>query len=60
MHIIDLCAQVDLALSDEQTTGHPVDVRVLQVVGGQRPVGSPADEEDHLLTATNLVDNGCG
>jgi len=58
MHVINLGAEIDLAPADEQTTGHPVDVRVLQEVAGSRPLGSPRDEEDHLLAGAEVVDDG--
>ena len=40
-HVVDLRREIDLALANEETARHPVDETVLQVVGGQSPVGSP-------------------
>jgi hypothetical protein len=55
--IVDLSAQVGLTSAKEETTGHPVNVRVLQEVGSRRPLSSPAAEPDHLLAACKVVDD---
>ena len=59
-HVVDLGGQIDLALADEQTAGHPVDEAVLEVVGGQGPVGGPRGEPYHLLASAKGVDDGRG
>lgn len=58
--VIDLSAEVGLACTKEQTTSHPVNVSVLQEVGGGRPFGSPAAEPNHLLTTGEVVDHSSG
>lgn len=35
LHVVNLDAQVDLALAEEEAAGHPVDVRVLEESRGQ-------------------------
>jgi hypothetical protein len=57
LDIVDLGAQVNLALAEEDTAGDPVDVSVLEEVGGLGPVGSPADEPDKLLATLEGVDD---
>lgn len=58
LNVVNLAAQVRLALAKEESTGQPMDMGVLQVVGGKRPSGSPADEPDKLLAAIEVVDDG--
>lgn len=48
---------MNLALAEEDTAGDPVDVSVLEEVGGLGPVGSPADEPDKLLATLEGVDD---
>jgi hypothetical protein len=55
--IVNLSAQVGLTSAKEETTGHPVNVRVLQEVGSRRPLSSPAVEPDHLLATCKVVDD---
>ena len=56
--VIDLGVEVELASAQKETTGHPVDVGVLQEVGSRRPLSRPGTEPNHLLTATKVVDYG--
>lgn len=58
LQIVDLGAEVELALADKETAGHPVNVRVLEEARGQRPLRRPRGEPDHFLTAVNAVDDG--
>lgn len=58
--VIDLSAEKSAAATSEETTCHPVDPRVLSVVGEQVPLGSHAGEESHLLTAIEVVDDSGG
>lgn len=59
LDIVDLGAHVRLALAQEDAAGHPVDVGVLEVVGGGRPRGRPAGKPDKLLAAAGeLVHDG--
>lgn len=51
LDIVDLGTQVRLTLAQEDATGHPVNVGVLEVVGCGRPGGCPARKPDKLLTA---------
>jgi len=60
VNIIDLSAEVGLTCTKEETAGHPVNVRVLQEVGSRGPLSSPATEPDHLLTASEVVDDSSG
>lgn len=55
--IVNLGAKVGLTCTKEETTSHPVDVRVLKEVGSGRPLSSPATEPDHLLATSEVVDN---
>jgi len=60
VNVIDLGAEVCLAGTEEETTSHPVDVGVLEEVGGRAPFGGPRAEPNHLLTTSEVVDDGSG
>ena len=53
-----MSVQVDTTVSSIETPGHPGNVCMLQEVGCGRPVRRPTDEEDHLLSAAEVVDDG--
>ena len=57
VHVVDLSTKVSLPCANEQSTGDPVDVCMLQVVGGGGPFCGKADEECHLLATTEVVDH---
>ena len=51
--------QIGFAATHEETAGHPVNVCMLEIGRGCRPRRGPAHVEDHLLTATKVVDDCC-
>lgn len=55
--VVNLDVEMGLALARECAASHPVEVRVLQVAGGQGPLRCKGQEEDHLLTAIHLVND---
>jgi hypothetical protein len=55
--VVNLSEDMSLALAEEETSGHPVDVAMLKVAGGQRPFRSPAQEPDELFTTAEVVDD---
>lgn len=58
LQVVDLGAEVQLALANKQTASHPVDVGVLQVARSKGPLGSKGSEPDEGLAVVDLVDDG--
>lgn len=59
-HVIDLGVEVDAAVSGIEASRGPVDPGVLEEVRRGVPVRRERKEEDHLLPAANVVDDGSG
>lgn len=59
-HIINLGVQVRTTISGVKTTSDPSNPGVLKVVRSSTPGSVEADEEGHLLTSIEVVDDSSG
>lgn len=57
-HVINLSVQVDTTVTSVESAGNPGNPCVLQVAGGSTPSSVETNEEGHLLTAIEVVDDG--